>query len=215
MKDPIGGHPTRGEQLDVLAGIVADLARPGDVVLDLGCGTGYLEHLVERHRRDLSLVGVDRKGESLDQARARFGDRGVFVEGDLADPDAIRLPVERARFVVSVLTFHDLADDRKRAVLEWSRDRLAADGMILLYDRIRLVEPALFPAQRAIWRRIERVHGAAMRGADDFAAYEADLSDSNRPARLADYLAWFAELGLASQVLHLHGNVALIGAAPR
>lgn len=215
MQDPIGGHPTRGEQLDVLAEIVADLARPGDAVLDLGCGTGYLEHLLEARRRDLALVGIDRKGASLDRARALFGDRVVFIEGDLTEPAAMRLPVDRARFVVSALTFHDLADDRKRALLGWARDRLTADGMILVYDRIRLAEPALFPAQCAIWRRIERVHGAAMRSAESFAAYEADLSDSNRPARLQDYRDWFAELGMASQVLHLHGNVALIGAAPR
>lgn len=54
-----------------------------------------------------------------------------------------------------------------------------------------------------------------MRTADSFAAYEADLSETNRPARLDDYRAWFEALGMASQVLHLHGNVALIGAAPR
>lgn len=214
MQDPIGGHPTRGEQLDILVEIVAGLARPGDAVLDLGCGTGYLEHLLEARRRDLALFGVDRKGASLDQARARFGERLRLVEGDLADPAALRLPVERVRFVVSALTFHDLPDDRKQAVLAWARDRLTADGMILVYDRIRLTEPSLFPAQKAIWQRIERLHGAAMRTAADFAGYQADLSDSNRPARLADYDAWFAALGMASQVLHLHGNVALIGAAP-
>ena len=67
--------------------------------------------------------------------------------------------------------------------------------------------------QRAIWRRIDRIHGRPMRTADDFAAYEADLSDSNRPARLEDYARWFADLGLQHQILHLHGNVALIAAA--
>lgn len=215
MQDPIGGHPTRAEQLDVMVEIVTELARPGDAVLDLGCGTGYLEHLLEARRRDLALFGIDRKGASLDQARARFGDRVGLVEGDLGDPASLRVPVERVRFVVSCLTFHDLSDDQKRAVLAWAAGRLTSDGMILVYDRIRLTEPALFPAQQAIWRRIERVHGAAMRTATDFAGYQADLSDSNRPARMADYHGWFAALGMASQVLHLHGNVALIGAAPR
>jgi|OM-RGC.v1.014307473 tRNA (cmo5U34)-methyltransferase len=214
VEDPIGGHPTRGEQLDVLVQIVTDLAKPGDAVLDLGCGTGYLEHLLEARRDDLALTGVDRKGSALDEAHTRFGERVTFVEGDLTAPTMIQLPDQRFRFIVSALTFHDLTDAQKQAALAWARDRLSDDGLILVYDRIRLDQPTLFPAQQAIWRRIERVHGAAMRTADSFAAYETDLSSTNRPARLDDYRGWFSGLGMASQVLHLHGNVGLIGAAP-
>ena len=40
MDDPIGSHPTRGEQLDILASIVAENAAPEDRILDFGCGTG-------------------------------------------------------------------------------------------------------------------------------------------------------------------------------
>lgn len=218
MNDPIGGHPTRAEQLDILVEIVAGTARHGDTVLDLGCGTGYLEHLLAARRADLVLIGVDRKDAALAEARRRFAPLGAcaeFVEADLALPESIPLPRHPVRFVVTALTLHDLADDRKRALLAWAHRHLRPDGMILVYDRIRLSEPALFAAQKAIWRRIEHRHGAAMRTADSFADYLADLSDSNRPARLDDYRAWFAELGMASQVLHLHGNVALIGAANR
>ena len=215
MQDPIGGHPTRAEQLDILVQVVGDLARPGDTVLDLGCGTGYLEHLLGIRRADLTSIGIYRKGASLQEARARFGAAAQFVEGDLADPASLPSLPRPARFVVSALTFHDLSDAQKRDVLGWARRHLSDDWLILIYDRIRLDQPALFPAQQAIWRRIERVHGAAMRSADSFAGYEADLSDSNRPARLEDYREWFDALGMASQVLHLYGNAALIGAAPR
>ena len=37
MEDPIGGHPPRAEQLDILVTAIAAAARPGDTVLDLGC----------------------------------------------------------------------------------------------------------------------------------------------------------------------------------
>ena len=46
MDDPIGSHPTRGEQLDILASIVADNAAPEDRILDFGCGTGYVAKLI-------------------------------------------------------------------------------------------------------------------------------------------------------------------------
>ena len=44
MDDPIGSHPTRGEQLDILASIVADNAAPEDRILDFGCGTGSVSY---------------------------------------------------------------------------------------------------------------------------------------------------------------------------
>ena len=52
MEDPIGGHPTRAQQLDVLVSIIEATAEPGDVILDLGCGTGYLAHLLFAKRSD-------------------------------------------------------------------------------------------------------------------------------------------------------------------
>ncbi len=212
MDDPIRSHPTRGEQLDILVACANRVLGAGEVLIDLGCGTGYLAHLLLQARPDIRIIGVDRNPESLTAARQRFEGRAAFLEGDLSKIEAVTPPVETAKVVASALTFHDLSDDDKRAVLSWSVDRLDAEGAILLYDRIRLTEAETFGLQRAIWSRIERIHGAAMRTAESFDAYRADLSDTNRPASLADYQTWFAELGCAMQILHLHGNTALLGA---
>ncbi|MEQ8586345.1 MAG: class I SAM-dependent methyltransferase [Thalassobaculaceae bacterium] len=216
MDDPIGGHPTRAEQLDILVTVADALLGAGDSLLDLGCGTGYLAHLLFARRDDVRFVGVDRKGEALEAARARFGEthggRARFVDGDLAAIGSIEVPGAPYRVIASALTFHDLADADKRSVIAWSAERLTPGGAFLLYDRLRLTAPAVFPMQQALWRRIDRIHGRGMRTADSFAAYEADLSESNRPARLDDYIRWFTDLGLQHQILHLHGNVALIAA---
>ena len=213
MEDPIGGHPTRAEQLDILVSAAEAVLRPGDSLLDLGCGTGYLAHLLFRRREDVRFVGVDRKGEALQAARDRFGDRARFVEGDLSDVGAIEVAGGPFRVIATALTFHDLDDAAKRSVIAWAAERLASGGVFLLYDRLRLTAPSTFALQQAIWTRIETIHGRPMRSAASFADYEADLSESNRPARLDDYIRWFTELGLEHQILHLHGNVALIAAA--
>ncbi len=214
MDDPVQRHPTRGEQLDILATLIAENVPDGSAVLDLGCGVGYVAHLIHAKRAGLPIVGVDRKADALVQAGSNLAE-GMFtaVEGDLEKISDVAIPDRPYGAIYTALTFHDLPDTAKQAVIGYAAKRLSAGGIFLLYDRIRMTEPALFPLQQGIWSRIERVHGRAMRTAESFQAYREDLGTSNRPASLADYLAWFPAAGFAPQVLHLHGNVALIGGA--
>ncbi len=216
MDDPVRRHPTRAEQLDILADLVAARTGDGDHVLDLGCGLGYVALLILEKRPGLSIVGIDRNAEALAQAQTNLaGHAGDFtgIVGDLEDLAGIDVPAGPFRAIYTALTFHDLPDGGKRAVIGWAADHLAPGGYFLLYDRLRLTAPGLFDLQRDIWSRLERVHGVAMRDAPDYDAYLADLGTDNRPASLGDYVEWFADAGLAMQILHLHGNVALIGGA--
>ena len=214
MDDPIGSHPTRAEQLDILATMIADQAIPNDRVLDLGCGTGYVASLIFDKRRDLRYTGVDLKSESLAEAKTNL--RGVkgrtdWLVGNLETVDKIGIPDELYRFIFTALTFHDLPDDAKRDVIHFSSARLSPDGYFFLYDRLRLTEEIFFPLQKSIWNRIERVFGRGMRTAGTFDSYEADIMPNNRPGRLDDYIKWFGQAGMKAQILHLHGNVVLIG----
>jgi len=214
VEDPVQRHPTRGEQLDILATLIADTVDQGQAVLEFGCGIGYVAHLILEKRPDLDIVGVDRKGDALQQAQDTLpAGRFTAIEGDLEAIGDIAIPDKAYGAIFTALTFHDLPDPAKQAVIAAAAARLAPGGCFLLYDRLRLDAPSLFPLQQSIWSRIERVHGRGMRTADSFNAYVEDLGTDNRPARLADYLDWFPAAGLTPQVLHLHGNVALIGGA--
>ena len=55
--------------------------RPGDRILDLGCGTGHLLEGLARDSRDLSLAGLDLSAEMLSQARGRLPPSVELVQG--------------------------------------------------------------------------------------------------------------------------------------
>ena len=125
-------------------------------------------------------------------------------------PDDIVLPHDSYGIAYTALTFHDLTDPAKQALIAWAAERIAPGGAFLLYDRLRLIEAAAFPLQQSLWRRIEAVHGRGMATAESFADYQENIGPKNNPAALADYFDWFRSAGLGPAVLHLHGNVALL-----
>lgn len=217
MQDPVQRHPTRAEQLDILASIVADHCGPNDPILDLGVGVGFVAGLILAKNPDLEVTGVDLKSESLAAADTYLTDKCAklrLIEADLNQLPDVELPEQGFRAIYTALTFHDLPDDSKQMVINQARRLLRDDGILLIYDRVRLTTPGTFTMQQRIWARLHEIHGVAMRSADDFQSYEADLGTDNRPATLADYERWLPQAGFEFQVLHLHGNVVLIGAAP-
>jgi cyclopropane fatty-acyl-phospholipid synthase-like methyltransferase len=214
MDDPVQRHPTRAEQLDILATVVADNYAAGDRLLDLGVGVGYVAHLIFAKQPAARIIGVDRKSDALTSAKDAFPNFDLTcIEGDLEAIADIAIPAGPYKAIYSTLTFHDLTDDTKQAVIAWAAAHLAPGGFFLLYDRLRMTDATLFPAQQSIWTRIEKEYGVGMRSAPDYDAYLTDLGTDNRPASLDDYQKWFAEAGLAFQILHLHGNVALMAGA--
>ena len=214
MDDPIGSHPTRAEQLDILATMITDQAKPNDCVLDLGCGTGYVASLIFDKRSDLYFTGVDIKADSIVEAKTNLishKDRTEWFVGDLEAIEEIKISDVCYQFIITALTFHDLPDSAKRDLISFASTRLSSEGFFFLYDRIRLTEKSFFPLQKSIWNRINSIYGRGMRSAESFEAYEADIMPNNRPGCLDDYIKWFGEAGMKAQILHLHGNVALIG----
>ncbi|MFO0996005.1 MAG: class I SAM-dependent methyltransferase [Alphaproteobacteria bacterium] len=216
LDDPVRNHPTRGEQLDILASVIGDFLKPGDALLDLGIGVGYVARMILERARGARLVGIDMKAESLAKARevlAPLTPSLSLIEGDLGAIESLAVPAGPYRAVVSVLTFHDLADEAKERLIRWSATRLGAGGTFFLLDRLRLDKELLFPFQVTMWERMNRVYGGSMRRADDFGTYLRDLGETNRPARFEDYMGWFTGAGLVPACLHLHGNIALFAAA--
>ncbi|HEY0816812.1 MAG TPA: class I SAM-dependent methyltransferase [Pseudonocardia sp.] len=108
--------------------------RPGQRVLDVGCGTGNLLLTLGRSRPGVELAGLDPDARML--ARAERKARRAAVPVTWRRGYAQELPFPDGAFdrVFSSLMLHHLEPDGKAALLAQVRRVLRPDGMLVLAD---------------------------------------------------------------------------------
>lgn len=132
-------------QLDKKAHIAAKLAlRPGQRVLDIGCGWGGMALYLNRVA-DVDVLGVTLSEEQLKVARQRAEAAGVAdrVKFELIDYRAVAGPFDR---IVSVGMFEHVGPRDYRTFFAKCRDLLSDDGVMLLHTIGRLGGPGVTDA---------------------------------------------------------------------
>ncbi len=108
--------------------------KPGDRILDVGCGTGTLAVLLKQAVPDAHVVGLDADPTALGIARNKAAEAGVEIEFHQAL--AWDAPFEPKSFerVVSSLVLHHLLDRDKLRTLQRVREWLRPDGELHIAD---------------------------------------------------------------------------------
>jgi SAM-dependent methyltransferase len=108
--------------------------RPGERVLDAGCGTGYLAAGIRRARPDVLVMGADLSAGMLGNARAA----GAWP---LVQADATRLPYadDSLDLVVARGVLHHLPDV-VAALREWRRVLVPGGAVVLVSEPTPTVE---------------------------------------------------------------------------
>lgn len=125
-------------RLDRVRQDIAARVKPGDQVLDLGCGTGVLAALLAR--QGAQVTGVDISPAMLEESRRRLEQEGLAERITLRELGAVDLDTAfaDARFdiIAASLLFSELSDDEIVYTLVQCRRILRAEGRLLIADEV-------------------------------------------------------------------------------
>jgi ubiquinone/menaquinone biosynthesis C-methylase UbiE len=121
--------------------------RAGDVVADIGCGTGSLAVLLGRAAPRARIIGVDPDPTVLDIARSKAAAAGITVDwrDGMGDELADSLGLACIDTIVSSLVLHQCSLEMKTATLASMREALRHDGRVVVAD---------FGEQRSVLMRL-------------------------------------------------------------
>lgn len=114
---------------------VAHLApRAGDVIADIGCGTGTLAMFISSVEPQAQVIGVDPDPEMLRVARRKFADSKVQWRQGMGDALTDTLGAESVTAVVSSLVLHQCPVHMKEAILASMFAALRLGGRLVIAD---------------------------------------------------------------------------------
>ncbi|MGA7195363.1 MAG: methyltransferase domain-containing protein [Anaerolineales bacterium] len=117
--------------------MVVELAKikPGDKVLDVGCGTGNLTLTAKTFAGESGAVyGIDASPEMIDIAQKKAKQAGADVVFDIGLVEKLSFPDETFDVVISRLVIHHLPDDLKRKAFAEIFRVLKPGGHFLVAD---------------------------------------------------------------------------------
>jgi len=108
--------------------------RPGDRVLDIGCGTGTLAIELKQDFPGVEVVGLDPDPRALGRAKRKAQRAGIIVEFHQGFADTLPYPSNSFDAVFSSFMFHHLETDVKERTLREVQRVLKPGGRLHLLD---------------------------------------------------------------------------------
>jgi len=124
LQDLIGGNRLRKWFIDTHV-----RAKPGDKVIDIGCGPGQILPWLP----PVEYIGFDVNGSYIAAAQGKYGDRGTFVVGDTrAIWDDPRF--QAADIVIGLGILHHLDDEQAAHCIRFAHRALKQGGRFVCLE---------------------------------------------------------------------------------
>jgi ubiquinone/menaquinone biosynthesis C-methylase UbiE len=113
------------------------LIKPGDNVLDVGCGTGEVTLLAKTRAKNGKVYGIDPSPEMIAVARKKAARKGLEIDIRVGVIESLSFPDASIDVVTSSLMMHHLPDHLKARGLAEIYRILKPGGHLLIADFMR------------------------------------------------------------------------------
>jgi demethylmenaquinone methyltransferase/2-methoxy-6-polyprenyl-1,4-benzoquinol methylase/phosphoethanolamine N-methyltransferase len=113
------------------------LIKPGDSVLDVGCGTGEVTLRAKTRAKDGKVYGIDPSPEMIAVARKKAGRKGLDIDFRVGVIESLPFPDASIDVVTSSLMMHHLPEDVKVRGLAEIYRVIKPGGRLLIADFMR------------------------------------------------------------------------------
>jgi tRNA (cmo5U34)-methyltransferase len=164
-------------------------------ILDLGCGTGVLSHVLLRNFPRARLLAWDLASNMLETCKQNLAsalDRVSFRQGDFGNEDV----GSGYDLVVSGFATHHLDDAGKQGLYKRIFSSLKPGGLFVNKEIVAGVSPELTQRYERWWRDFVQANGV-----NDDAWFEKYLNE-DLPSSLEDQLAWLTAAGFVDVTCH-------------